>query len=62
MARLLKSGDVVPKFEMNMDQMEELIGRKIGTFEKMILLEKPNGGYTEWHFILNVWRNCSIDY
>jgi len=47
------------KYEMNMDEMEERIGRKIGCFEKVIFIKTVSGKMTEWHFLLNVWRNIT---
>ena len=47
------------KYEMNMDEMEERIGRKSGCFEKVIYIKSASGEMTEWHFLLNVWRNIT---
>lgn len=47
------------RFEMNTEEMEERIGRKIGTFEKIIHLRKASGKLTEWHLIGNVWINIT---
>ena len=50
---------VKSKFEMSMDEMEERIGRKIGSFEKVIFITHASGRISEWHFLLNVWTNIS---
>lgn len=47
------------RFEMNTEEMEERIGRKIGTFEKIIHLRKASGKLTEWHLIGNIWINIA---
>jgi hypothetical protein len=44
---------------MSMDEMEERIGRKIGSFEKVIFITHASGRISEWHFLLNVWTNIS---
>lgn len=59
MSRIFRTG-VASKFEMSFEEMEERIGRKIGTFEKIITLNDCSVYPQEWHFINNVWVNSSI--